>query len=96
MNHIKKEHRLKLILFVINVLLLQSIRGQKLLSVTRDVHYLNADSFKFDNNCNGVCTSAGGFQASGPCSCRCHNNKAFSVTDNQCITSGSGKMILIH
>ena len=43
-----------------------------------------------------MCTSAGGFQVSDPCSCKCHNDEAFSVTDNQCITSGSGKMILIH
>ena len=96
MNHIKKDQQLKLILLVINVLLLQLIRGQKLLSVKREVHYLNADSFKFDNNCNGACTRAGGFQVSDLCSCRCHNDEAFSVTDNHCIISGPGKMILNH
>lgn len=96
MNRMKKEHRLKLILLVINVLLLHLIRGQKLLSVMRDVHHLNADSFKYDNNCKGVCTRVGGFQTGGPCSCKCHNHKAFSVTNNKCIISGSGKMILTH
>ena len=96
MNRMKKEHRLKLILLVINVLLLHLIRGQKLLSVTRYVHYLDADFFKYDNNCKGVCTRVGGFQTGGPCSCKCHNYKAFSVTNNKCIISGSGKMILTH
>ena len=96
MNHIKKEHRLKLILLVINVLLFHLIRGQKLLSVTRHVHYLNLDFFKYDNNCNGVCTRADGFQSGDACSCQCINHKAFSVADNRCITSGAGKMILNH
>ena len=67
----------------------QQTISERLKSVTRKTNMLNLDKFMFSENCDGVCSSTGGFQVE-QCCCYCHQNTVFVISREKCVQFHKG------
>lgn len=73
----------------------QQAISERLKSVTRKTNMLDLDKFMFSENCDGVCSSTGGFQVE-QCGCCCHEDAVFVISQEKCVQFHKGNTKVIH
>ena len=73
----------------------QQAISDRLKSVTRKTNMLHLDKFMFSENCDGVCSSTGGFQVE-KCCCNCYQDAVFVISQEKCVQFHKGNKYILN